>query len=424
MNGALRPLIVRRIRERGPMTVAAFMEMALYHPRLGYYARAARRTGRAGDFYTSVDVGPQFGALLAAQLDEMRGLLDAGGDAGFDLVEVGAGNGQLARDVLDAAESAHPALHAAARLTLVETSPAARASQPETLGRHRARLRASAADLPDRIAGVILANELLDALPTHAVTMTGDGLREVFVDVDGDRFVERTGTPSSPALGRHLEALGVTPAPGWRGEVNLAAVDWVRTAARCLTRGFILLIDYGHSARELYAGRHASGTLTTFHRHRVDATGADPEQPDGPAWLSSPGERDITSHVDFTSVERAARDEGLEMLGLVDQTRFLLGLGALDALDEAGGTVALDALDEAGGTAALRPRRDSGFAGGRLAGGTGGGAAALRRRLALKTLLVPGGLGSTHQVLVLGKGVGRPALKGLSFSFPPQAAAS
>ena len=154
----------------------------------------------------------------------------------------------------------------------------------------------------------------------------------------------------------------------------------------------------------------------------MDAAGADPEQPDGPAWLSSPGEQDITSHVDFTSVERAAGDEGLEVLGLVDQTRFLLGLGALDALDEAGGTVALDALDEAGGTAARRPRRDSGFAGGRLAGGAG--TAALRRRLALKTLLVPGGLGSTHQVLVLGKGVGRPALKGLSFSFPPQAAAS
>ena len=381
MDAALRPLIVRRIRDRGPLTVAAFMEMALYHPELGYYTRASRRTGRAGDFYTSVDVGPQFGALLAAQLDEMRRLHAAAGASELDLVEVGAGNGQLARDVLDAAESAYPALHAAARLTLVETSPAARASQPETLGRHRARLHAGATDLPDRISGVILANELLDALPTHAVTMTADGLREVFVDVAGDRFVERVGPLSSPALGRHLERIGVTPEPGWRGEVNLAAIDWVRTAARRLTRGFILLIDYGHSARELYAGHHANGTLTTFHRHRVDAAGADPEQPDGPPWLANPGERDITSHVDFTSVERAARDEGLEVLGLVDQTRFLLGLGALDAPEEAA-----DA------------------------------AAALRHRLALKTLLVPGGLGSTHQVLILGKGVGRPALKGCSLA--------
>ena len=380
MGAALRTLIVRRIRDRGPLTVAAFMQLALYHPALGYYARAPRRTGRAGDFYTSVDVGPQFGALLAAQIDEMRRLL-AGGGPGIDLVEAGAGNGQLARDVLDEAESRYPELHAAVRLTLVETSPAARASQPETLGRHRVRLHGRAADLPDRISGVVLANELLDALPTHAVAMTADGLREVFVDVDGGRFVERLGPPSSPALGRRLERLGVTPEPGWRGEINLAATDWVRTAARRLARGFILLIDYGHPARALYAGRHAAGTLTSFQRHVVDTARAGPERPDGPAWLADPGERDITSHVDLTSVERAARDAGLEMLGRVDQTRFLLGLGALDTPAEAGDP-----------------------------------AAALRRRLALKTLLVPGGLGSTHQVLVFGKGVGRPALKGCSFA--------
>ena len=395
MGAALRTLIVRRIRDRGPMTVAAFMQMALYHPELGYYTSAPRRTGRAGDFYTSVDVGPQFGALLAAQLDEMRrahaaspradGHLHAGGAesraGGFDLVEVGAGNGQLARDVLDAAESTYPALYAAARLTLVETSPAARAAQPETLGRHRDRLHAGAAELPDRISGVILANELLDALPTHAVTMTADGLRELYVDAEGDRLVERAGPPSSPALGHYVERLAVTPGPGWRGEVSLAAIDWVRTAARRLTRGFLLLIDYGHAARELYAGHHARGTLTTFQRHLVDAAGADSDQPDGPAWLADPGDRDITSHVDFTSVEGAARDEGLEVLGLTDQTRFLLGLGALD------------------------PPPSPASAG-----------EALRHRLALKTLLVPGGMGSTHQVLVLGKGVGRPALKGFAFA--------
>lgn len=382
MGDALRTLIVRRIRDRGPLTVAAFMEMALYHPELGYYASAPRRTGRAGDFYTSVDVGPQFGALLAVQIDEMRRVHAAAREPGFDLVEVGAGNGQLARDVLDAAASAYPDLRASTRLTLVETSPAARAAHPGTLGPHRDRLHASTAALPERVSGVIVANELLDALPTHAVTMTADGLQEVYVDANGDRFVETAGPPSSPALERHLDRLGADPPPGWRGEINLAAVDWVRTAARRLTRGFLVLIDYGHAARELYAGHHASGTLTTFHRHLVDAAGVDPDRRGEPAWLADPGERDITSHVDFTSIELAARDEGLEVLGFVDQTRFLLGLGALD--DPAA------AADTAG---------------------------ALRRRLALKTLLAPGGLGSTHQVLILGKGVGRPALKGCSFTW-------
>ena len=139
---SLRALIVERIRDRGPLTTAEFMDLALYHPTLGYYTRAPHRTGRAGDFYTSVDVGPQFGALLATQIDEMYRLLAPTGSPVFDLVEVGAGNGQLARDLLDAAESTYPELYAVTRLTLVETSAVARAAQPGTLGRHRAKLAA------------------------------------------------------------------------------------------------------------------------------------------------------------------------------------------------------------------------------------------------------------------------------------------
>ncbi|MCH8053225.1 MAG: SAM-dependent methyltransferase, partial [Planctomycetes bacterium] len=144
-------LIVERIRDRGPLTTAEFMDLALYHPTLGYYSRAPHRTGREGDFFTSVDVGPQFGALLATQFDEMYRLLAATGSPVFDLVEVGAGNGQLARDLLDAAESTYPELYAVTRLTLVETSAAARAAQPDVLGRHRARLASSTATMPDRI---------------------------------------------------------------------------------------------------------------------------------------------------------------------------------------------------------------------------------------------------------------------------------
>ena len=377
---SLRALIAERIRDRGPLTTAEFMDLALYHPTLGYYTRARHRTGRAGDFYTSVDVGPQFGALLATQIDEMYRLLAAAGAPVFDLVEVGAGNGQLARDLLDAAESTYPDLYAVTRLTLVETSAAARAAQPDTLGRHRTRLAASAATIPDQVSGAILANELLDALPTHAVSMTSEGLREIYIDLAGDRFVERTGPPSSPALADYLARLDVDLAAGWRGEVNLAAVDWVRTAARRLERGFLILIDYGHTAEELYSEGHGAGTLTSFHRHLIGTVGDDPLQPGGPAWLAHPGERDITAHVDLTSVRAAAEAEGLEVLGLLDQSYFLLGLGALD--------------DPATGAAS---------------------AEALKQRLALKTLLVPGGLGSTHKVLLLGRQVGAPTLRGCSF---------
>ena len=376
---SLRGLIVERIRDHGPLTTAEFMDLALYHPSLGYYSRAAHRTGRSGDFFTSVDVGPQFGALLATQLDEMHRLLAETGSPVFDLVEAGAGNGQLARDLLDTAKSTYPALYAATRLTLVETSAAARAAHADTLGPHRACLAASSAAMPERVTGAILANELLDALPTHAVTMTADGVREIFVDVAGDRFVECTGPVSTPELTDYLARIDVDLAPGWRGEVNLAAVSWVRAAARRLERGFVIVIDYGHLADELYSDAHGAGTLTTFHRHQVGTAEDDPRQPDGPTWLAHPGEQDITAHVDLTSVRAAAETEGLELLGLLDQSHFLLGLGALDTVTDANDVTAL------------------------------------RQRLALKTLVVPGGLGSTHKVLLLGKQVGAPALRGCSF---------
>lgn len=375
----LRELLVERIRTHGPLTIAEFMDLALYHPTLGYYTRASRRTGRAGDFFTSVDVGPQFGALLAVQLDEMFRLRSAAATDRFDLVEVGAGNGQLARDILDTAESVFPNMYAAIRLVLVETSAAARAAHPDMLGHHLPHLADSADTMPDRVSGVILANELLDAMPTHGVAMTDSGLCEVFIDLDEGRFVERAGAPSTPDLARYLTRLEVTPSPGWRGEVNLAAVDWIRGAARCLSRGFMMLIDYGHAADDLYSDTHGSGTLTTFRRHLVDMTEKDPDQTNGPAWLAHPGELDITSHVDWTSVLDAAETEGLEVLGFPDQSRFLIGLGALDDPP------------------------------------TGSDRQSVKQRLALKTLLVPGGLGSTHHVLLLGKGVESPRLRGASF---------
>src|SRR5687767_13289030 len=149
----LRELIADRVRTSGPISFAEFMDISLYHPELGYYARAAQKTGRAGDFFTSVDVGPIFGELLAKQLAEMFRLLwprVEGPEPGavFDLVEAGAGNGRLSRDVLDAAKRNHPEFYSAIRLSLVEQSAAARDAQVETLGPHAPLLVHSAASLP------------------------------------------------------------------------------------------------------------------------------------------------------------------------------------------------------------------------------------------------------------------------------------
>ena len=385
-------MIADIVRERGPLTVAAFMELALYHPEFGYYARAARRSGRAGDFFTSVDVGPLFGELLALQIVEMAGLIasaPAASSSGFDLVEAGAGNGRLAVDVLGAIARSHADLIQRLHLFLVEASPAARIAQAETLRGIFDRPFGSSESLPDGIEGVVFANELLDAFPVHQVVMRDDGLKEVYVEAgradvrEADlRRADLSGPPplrtregplSTPALAEYLERLHVELEPGWRTEINLAAVAWIRDIARRLRRGFVILIDYGHEAHDLYSASHSAGTLATFSRH---TSGTSAGNDSVPPWLEHPGDQDITAHVDFTSVRAAAEAEGLTTIGFLDQTYFILGLiGAQDA----------------------------------------GRTPAFRERLALKTLLMPGGLGSTMKVLILGRDVGQPALRGCSY---------
>jgi SAM-dependent MidA family methyltransferase len=264
----------------------------------------------------------------------------------------------------------HPELLRRLQLSLVEASPAARAAQVETLRGIFDRPFHSSASAPDSIDGVVFANELLDAFPVHQVVMREDGLKEVYVAARPPRLGIIEGPPSTPALGEYLERLNVRLEPGWRAEINLRALEWVRDIARRLRRGFVVLIDYGHEARELYSASHSAGTLTSFLKH---TTGTAPHDASTPAWLEHPGNQDITAHVDFTSIRAAAEGEGLTTIGFLDQTYFVLGL--------------------------IDTERTVDF----------------RRRLALKTLLMPGGLGSTMKVLIFGKGVGSPPLAGCSY---------
>jgi SAM-dependent MidA family methyltransferase len=364
---SLLPLLLSEIRSRGPLTAAAFMELALYHPELGYYSRAAQRSGRAGDFFTSVDVGPLFGELIAAQLAEMWDVLRRHGAEAFDMVEAGAGNGRLARDVMDAAARDFPDFYRCIRLTLVERSAAAHRAQEASLGpQHIAHVAARLTRLPADVTGVIYANELLDAFPVHVVTRTADGLREIAVSEQDGVLVESLVPISSPAIVDYLRAANAVVDQGARVEVALAASAWVTEAAAALSRGFLLLIDYGREARELYSAAHPAGTLTTYRGHRAAAGD----------WLSDPGESDLTAHVDLTTVRRTAEQCGLVTLGILDQTYFLLSLGLAERLE------------------------------------TGHDRRAMRQRLAARTLMMPGGLGSTMKAMVFAKNVGAPPLRG------------
>jgi SAM-dependent MidA family methyltransferase len=304
------------IRRDGPMPFARFMELALYDPVGGYYRSTEARPGRGGDFLTAPELHPVVGELFGRAVeDAWRGL---GEPDRFVVVEHGAGEGSLAVPMLRA------------------LPPAIRYAPIEVDDRRLATLRARLAEagLADRLDdrepdapfdGVVIANEVLDALPVHRVRLVADALVEVAVDVArDDAFVEVEVVPTTPDLAARLEAEGIALVAGQTAEICLAMDEWVASALTPLRRGLALLIDYGASARDLYDPiRRPNGTLRAYVRHQVS---------DDPYRLV--GRQDLTAHVDVTAVQRAAEAAGLTTLGITTQAEALMGLGVEDRLRE------------------------------------------------------------------------------------------
>jgi SAM-dependent MidA family methyltransferase len=309
------------IERDGPMTFARFMELALYDPLGGYYRAAAARPGRGGDFLTAPETHPIFGATLARGLTEVWQQL--GRPEPFVLREYGAGTGTLALTILAGLERDRSPLAGRLRYEPVEVEP----RQLETIA-----ARLAAAGQADRLVhpetsgrpihGVVFANEVLDALPTHRVIGRDNRLREVFVDSRDGHFVDIEGDPSTPALADRLQAEGISLVDGQRAEVCLALERWIAVTAAGLARGLLLLIDYGYPAAELYDPiRRGEGTLRAYLRQRVH---------DDP--YRHVGRQDLTAHVDVSAVERAAQGAGLSHVGTTTQAEFLVGLGIQDLL--------------------------------------------------------------------------------------------
>ncbi len=319
-NSALKDAIVTRIEADNGISFRDFMEMALYEPDLGYYVSQRGAVGREGDYLTSPEVSPLFGAMVGRQLREMW---EAMGNPGrFQIVEVGAGTGQLCHDIMRWAARAAPAFAGSIDYVLVERSEAMIERQKRLLADDRLSdsVRWSEA-MPAGVHGCILSNELLDAMPVHRVSVEDGVLQEVSVTWDGSRFREELRKPSTPEIGSYFERLGLLPGEGCRAEVNLAAQDWMRQAAAALEQGFLMAFDYGYAAEDLYASWRTDGTLLCFYRHNPSS---DP--------YARIGRQDITSHVDFTSLRAAGEEFGLTRLGLVPQSEFLSSLGIMEAL--------------------------------------------------------------------------------------------
>ncbi|WP_298266802.1 SAM-dependent methyltransferase [Geobacter sp.] len=370
-DAALRNIILGRIRERGPIPFVDFMASCLYEPGLGYYTSPGRKVGAEGDFYTSINVHRVFGRLVAREICRMWEVM--GCPAPFEVVEVGAGHGQLAKDVLDTIRELNGELYDILSFRLVEAEPSLAEVQRQLLGAHLPKLFWSTpADLAEgrlRFTGCLYSNELIDSFPVHLVEMTPEGLREVFVAAAGDRFAETLDLPSTPELEAYLARLGVTLDPGQRGEINLNAVRWLASVATALQRGFVLTIDYGYLAPELYGPMRRNGTLLCYWRHTVE------EDP-----YVRVGKQDMTTHVDFTTLMAQGESLGLKKAWYGEQYRFLVAAGMLEEM------MALEAA------AATEEER-------------------LKIRLTLKKLVLPeGGMGDTFKVLVQAKGVENPRL--------------
>lgn len=301
---------------------ADFMESALYAPALGYYAAGATNFGGAGDFVTAPELSPLFAECLAVTAREVMRVAPC-------ILEVGAGSGRLAADLLRALEGLGALPE---RYEILEISADLSARQKERLAREVPHLLERVfwrECLPERFSGLVLANEALDAMPVSCVVWPEGGrdgvaLERGVVWQEPEGFVWQT----RPATGRLREAaLKVAanyPLPsGYMSEIGLLASDWAASWGSILDKGLMLLIDYGFPGREYYLPERHEGTLFCHYRHHAHAD---------PFFL--PGLQDITAHVDFTSVIEAAHTAGLELLGYTNQARFLLNCGLLARFSE------------------------------------------------------------------------------------------
>ena len=316
-------------RHGGWLSFARYMEMALYEPGLGYYSNPGQVFGAAGDFVTAPELTPLFGATLARQVSPwLKDPALAG--SGQVVLEVGGGSGMLAAQLLNALDNVG---HHEVRYLILELSAERREHQRQTLKSLAPGLMDRVGWLdtfPESFAGVVVANELLDAMPVQLFEWQADAeaeLQEMGVTwVDGQfawapRPADAVLTETVTALRNRLGPEGAQWHSPYRSEICPAQQAWMRTLADCMTAGVVMLLDYGFAAPEYYHPQRDQGTLMCHYRHRSHA--------DPFLW---PGLSDITAHVDFTALARAATTEGFSLVGYTSMAAFLLNAGLLDEL--------------------------------------------------------------------------------------------
>lgn len=359
----LSDIVKREIEDRGGISFRRFVELSLFHPRLGYYSSGRAAIGKGGDFYTAPSVHRSFGETLSRFADASRELL---GEERLGILEFGASNAGLALDVLDALRRDRPDVYGGTDYAMVETSVPAVGEARRRLAEHGGRVR-WVDDVrkigPGGFRGVVIANEFLDSLPFHRLRHDGGGMKEVFLGTRGGEFEEILADIEDGDAREFSERYFGEYAEGEEAEARPLSAAWLGEVGSVLDKGFVLVVDYGFLAPELYSRGKRRGTFRCFYRHELC---------DDP--YTRPGEQDITADVNFSELIRAGNALGLDVVRYATQGQFLADWGILDILEKYG---------------APENQAD---------------------RLAVKTLIMPEFMGSRFKALVLAKGFSKEEL--------------
>lgn len=350
-------------RQGGHLGFDRFMDLALYAPALGYYAAGLTKFGESGDFVTAPEISPLFARCLARQCQQILATLPQA-----NILEFGAGTGILAADLLLALEKLDKL---PGQYDILELSTDLQTRQYQTIKEKAPHLLSRVTwlnSLPENYKGIIIANEVLDAMPVKRFTITDEGPMELQVTCSEQGF-DWFETPAAAALAKRISQIP-NLAPGYRSEVNLQAEAWVHSLAHMLSRGVVLLIDYGYPRHEYYHPQRMDGTLRCHYQHLAHA---DP--------FVYPGLQDITAHVDFTAMANAALTSGFDLMGFTNQASFLIGAG----LEQVANDVYSDNVEQQ-----------------------------MRTAQEIRRLTLPGEMGEAFKVMALGKQL---ELKLMGFEF-------
>lgn len=326
-NSHLVDKIINKIYEddNKRITFYQFMKMALYEDDLGYYTKERLKIGKSADFYTSSSVGPAFGKTFANNFLELFTYIE--NNQCYNIVEIGGGNGRFARDVLDEIKVKNIDIYNNLTYYMSETSSYHEKLQSETLKEHIKHICwiREVEELPQSFQGIFFSNELIDAFPVHKVIKENNQLKEIYVTYDdkNKKFKELDGELSDGKLSHYFTNQEINLIENQVAEVNTDAIEWLESISKILNKGYIVTVDYGYDAEELYRNNRMAGTLMCYHKHTAI---------DNP--YENIGDQDITSHVNFSLLINHGQELDVEKVWFTTQSKFLMNNGILSYLQE------------------------------------------------------------------------------------------